>query len=244
MKKQKWLILFVVLVLMAATAGALTWLKTHQKLGKPGIKAIPIPESATMKIDLPAQVLDFTSSNVPESDVVLGYLPKDTSFVERCYTPLDGSFGIYGTIVLMGADRTSIHRPEYCLAGQGFSCDEKTVVEIPVGGPQPYQLPVSKWKVSRLIQQPDGRNINVSGIYVFWFVADDQQTTGNVQFQCYLVRDLLLKGILQRWAYISYFTACMPGQEEAAFARMQKLIAASVPEFQLPPKVANTLPPR
>jgi len=243
MNKQKWLILFVVLVLIAATAGSLTWLKANLRLGKPGIKATSFPGKVSMKIDLPAQVLDFTSSNVPESEIELGYFPKDTSYAARCYTSQDDSPGIYATVILMGADRTSIHRPEYCLAGQGFACDEKTVADIPVGGPKPYQLPVSKWEVSRLVQQADGQNVKISGVYVFWFVADNEQATGNVQFQSYLVRDLLLKGVLQRWAYISYFSPCLPGQEEATFARMKKLIAASVPEFQLPPKFANAVPP-
>jgi hypothetical protein len=40
---------------------------------------------------------------------------------------------------------------------------------------------------------------------------------------------------LDRWAYISYFSVCEPGQEDAAFERMKKLIAISVPEFQLVP---------
>ena len=244
MKKiQKWLILFAVLVLMAGTAGALTWLKANLRLGKPGIRATPLSGGVAMKIDLPAQVLDFASTNVPESEIELGYFPKDTSFVERWYTSPDDSPGISATIILMGADRTSIHRPEYCLAGQGFVCDEKVVVDIPVAGPQPYQLPVAKWKVSRLVQQPDGQNVKIAGVYVFWFVADNEQTTGIVPFQCYLVRDLLLKRVLQRWAYISYFSTCLPGQEEATFARMKKLIAASVPEFQLPPRLANAAPP-
>jgi hypothetical protein len=197
-----------------------------------------------MKIEFPARVLDFTSTNVPESEVELGYFPKDTSFAECYYTSPDDLPGISATVILMGADRTSIHRPEYCLAGQGFACDEKTVVDIPVGGPKPYQLPVAKWKVSRLIQQPDGQNVKLSGVYVFWFVADNEQTTGNVQFQCYLVRDLLLKGVLQRWAYISYFSNCLPGQEDATFERMKKLIAASVPEFQPPPQFASPVPSR
>ena len=239
MKNQKWLVLFVVLFLIAGTAGTLTWLKGHQKLGQPGIKAVPIPRSLAMKIDLPEHVLDFTSTNVPESEIELGYFPKDTSFVERYYTRPDDPSGIAATIVLMGADRTSIHRPEYCLVGQGFTCDDKAVVNIPVAGPHPYPLPVSKWKVSRLVQQPDGQNVKVSGVYVFWFVADQEQTTGIVPFQCYLVRDLLFKGILQRWAYVSYFSVCLPGQEEATFERMKKLIAASVLEYQLPPKSAN-----
>jgi hypothetical protein len=50
-----------------------------------------------------------------------------------------------------------------------------------------------------------------------------------------LALNLLRTGVLQRWAYVSYFSVCEPGQEDATFARMEKLIAASVPAFQLPP---------
>jgi hypothetical protein len=89
---------------------------------------------------------------------------------------------------------------------------------------------------SKNIETPDGQKQEIRGVYVFWFVADNEQTTGNVQLQCYLVKDLLLAGVLQRWAYISFFAVCLPGQEDAAFARLYKLIAASVPEYQLPPR--------
>jgi hypothetical protein len=117
MKHQKWIILSVALVLIVGTAGALTWLRANQKLGRPGIKTGAIPGSVMMKIDLPGRVLDFTSTNVPESEVELGYFPKDTSYVRRIYQAPDG-FAASATIVLMGADRTSIHRPDYCLPGQ------------------------------------------------------------------------------------------------------------------------------
>jgi hypothetical protein len=45
----------------------------------------------------------------------------------------------------------------------------------------------------------------------------------------------LTSGELQRWAYVSFFTVCRPGQEDATFARIKPLITAAVPEFQLPP---------
>jgi len=45
-------------------------------------------------------------------------------------------------------------------------------------------------------------------------------------------RTMLGKGVLERWAYVSYFTACLPGQEEATFERLERFIRASVPEFQ------------
>ncbi len=234
MKHQKWLILFVVLALMAGTAGALVWLKGHQRLGKPGIIATPIPGGTMMKIDLPERVLDFTSTNVPESAVELGYFPKDTSYARRVYQAPDG-FGVNTIIILMGADRTSIHRPEYCLLGQGWNVDKKTEVKVPIDGAPHYELPVMKWVISKTFESPVGQKQEARGFYVFWFVADNEQTTGNVQLQCHLVKDLLFTGVLQRWAYISCFAICAPGQEDAAFERMEKLIAAAVPEFQVPP---------
>ena len=45
----------------------------------------------------------------------------------------------------------------------------------------------------------------------------------------------LIPGVamLQRWAYVSYFALCAPGDEDATFLRLSRLVAASVPEFQL-----------
>ena len=234
MKRQKWLVFFVALGLMAGTAGALTWLRANQKLGKPGIKAMAIPGSVMMKIELPERVLDFTSTNMPEPEVVVGYLPKDTSYAGRLYTATNG-LQINSTIILMGADRTSIHKPDYCLPGQGWSINEKTVVNIPVAGPQNYQLPVAKWIIGNVYQTPDGQKHEVSGLYVFWFVADGEQTADNYQRMWWLGRDLLRTGVLQRWAYVSFFSVCAPGQEDATFEQMKKLIAVTVPEFQFVP---------
>jgi hypothetical protein len=233
MKNQKWILLFVALVLMAATAFALTWFRTHQKLGAPGVIAEKIPGSVMMKINLPERVLDFTSTNVPEPQTVLDYLPPDTSYAERIYFAPD-SFQAQGTIILMGADRTSIHKPDYCLPGQGWTINEKSVVNLPVTGAHNYELPVAKWVVGNSYQTPDGRRHDVRGIYVFWFVADGEQTPDNYQRMWWLGRDLLRGGVLQRWAYISYFAVCAPGQEDAAFERMKNLIVHSVAEYQLP----------
>ena len=51
----------------------------------------------------------------------------------------------------------------------------------------------------------------------------------------WMARDLICTGVLQRWAYISYFALCPPGEEEATFEQMKALIARSMPEFQPAP---------
>lgn len=235
MKNQQWLILSVSLVLIAGTACALVWLRANQKLGKPGVVATPIAGKVEMKIELPETAAGFTSTNVPEPEIVSGYLPKDTSYAERLYAAPDG-FWVQATVVLMGADRTSIHNADYCLGGEGFTGREKSVVKIPINAAQPYSLPVAKWNVSGVFPEPGGQRAELHGVYVFWFVADGAETPGHLDFIKQTALHLLSTGVLQRWAYVSYFSLCAPGQEDATFARMEKLIAASVPQFQPPPR--------
>jgi len=235
MKNQKLAMLIVALVMMAGTAGALTWLRANQKLGTPGIKAAPIPGTVMMKINLPAHVLDFTSTNVSEPETVLGYLPADTSYAERMYFGPDG-IRIQSTAILMGADRTSIHRPEYCLAGQGWNIDKKEIVDIPIQDNPPYQLEVGRWNVSQVVKQPDGRQVNVAGVYVYWYVANGEETPDHNKMLEWLTMDMFRTGALQRWAYISYFAGCAPGQEDATFEQIERLITAQVPQFELPLK--------
>jgi hypothetical protein len=66
----------------------------------------------------------------------------------------------------------------------------------------------------------DALSASVTGLERMWLMASK----------------LLRTGVLQRWAYVSCFAACPPGQEEATFERMQKLIAAAVPQFQRYPQ--------
>jgi len=238
MKNLKAITFVVAFVMIASTAVALTWLKKNQKLGRPGIKASANPDSPVMNIELPAQVLDYTSTNLPTDQVVLGYLPKDTSYAQRGYRAPDG-FQMVGNIILMGADRSSIHKPDYCLSGQGFQLLSKSVVNIPIDGPSPYQLPVSKWIGGKVVEA-GGQKFEKRLIYVFWFVADHEQTPDYDQRYWWLMRDVLKTAVLQRWAYVSYQTECLPGAEDACFERMKNLIAASVPEFQLPPTSAGS----
>ncbi|HVV00492.1 MAG TPA: hypothetical protein VHH88_03965, partial [Verrucomicrobiae bacterium] len=55
-----------------------------------------------------------------------------------------------------------------------------------------------------------------------------------------MAKQMLLTGVLQRWAYVMCFSACPPGQESATVDRMKKFIAAAAPQFQLTPAPEET----
>jgi len=237
--RQLWM-LAAALSLMAGTAGLLTWLQAHQRLGQPGVKTAPFPGSNLKRqVVLPERVLDYKSQTVETDKLVLDILPPDTSFGQRRYTAPDGFVTVVNA-VLMGTDRTSMHKPEFCLTGAGFNIDQAASKEerVPVQRPQPYELPVMKMVTTKEIEA-DGLRTTVRGIYVFWFIAEDCYTARHTQRMWWMMEHMMATGVLQRWSYVSCFALCRPGEEEATFERLKRFIGDAVPQFQLYPKPAG-----
>ncbi len=226
---------FVAALLIIALGGAgLVYFRAHQKLGAPGVKVVNVElrdengKVVTKKgVPLPEKVLEYHSEPLPITTQLLQTLPGDTTYGRRLYSAGDG-FGASANVVLMGADRTSIHKPEFCLPSGGWNIDKKEADTIRIESPSPYDLPVMKWTVSQ-----ETRSGVIHGFYIFWFVNDHEMTREHSGRMISIAKSMLTKGELERWAYISYLVFCQPGEEDAAYARAKKLIAASVPEYQL-----------
>ena len=236
MKRRKLWMLAAALALMAGTASVLGLLQSHQRLGRPGVKTAPFPGSnIKLQVLLPEHVLNCTSQPVETDKMVLDILPPDTSFGQRRYTAPDGLVVAVNT-VLMGTDRTSMHKPEFCLTGAGFNLDQGASGEerVHIDRPRPYDLPVMKLVTTKELEV-EGRRTTVRGIYVFWFVAEDCYTARHTQRMWWMMEHMMATGVLQRWAYVSCFAVCLPGQEDATFARMREFIHDAVPQFQLYP---------
>ncbi|HLX72706.1 MAG TPA: hypothetical protein VKV04_24045 [Verrucomicrobiae bacterium] len=238
MKRQK--LIFGMIALALITGTALLLAAVPQKLGPPGVKAHSVAGSDRWQIDLPETVLGLPSTNIDMDEKALEMLPKDTSYVGRVY------YGsnlppIISSVVMMGTDRTSIHKAEYCLSGQGMHIDSMTEDTIKMSEPQPYDLPVIKILASESVPNKDGKTINISCVYVYWYVTDGELSNDRSGFgrMWSMARQLVFTGVLQRWAYVRFFTYCNPGQEEAAYGLLKQMITASVPQFQLTPKPLN-----
>jgi hypothetical protein len=235
MNRQKIILVVIVLALIGATASVLAHAKSNQKLGAPGVKTAPLTGSQNLEVRLPAEVPGYKSEVLPQAQLVTDLLPKDTSFGQRVYTAADG-FQTLANVVLMGSSRASIHKPQICLTAQGWKIDDAMtrVEQVHLDRPFPYDLPVMRL-IANKQAEVNGQVVTEQGVYVYWFVDANRYTPHHTERMLWTAGDILFTGVLDRWAYISYFSVCLPGQDEAAFERMKKLIAASVPEYQLVP---------
>jgi len=244
MTRQKWILFVVALAMIGGGALMLNRLKTHQRLGRPGVKTSPTADGKRLEVDLPEHVLNYDSVAVPTD---LGGLPRDTSFGQRHYTAVDNPNDKFQlNVVLMGTDRTSIHKPQFCLKGTGWDIDDAESAEdtVRMTRPYPYDLPVMKILTTPRQVLMDGGYQTIRGIDVYWFVAEDQLTGSHWVRMRNSATHLLRTGELQRWAFVFCFTTCRPGEEKATYEHMCKFLAASVPEFQTTagPRLASQNP--
>jgi hypothetical protein len=239
MNRQPILLAITVLALIGGTAGVLAHARSNQKLGAPGVKTAPLPGSQNLEVLLPADVPGYKSEALAQAETVTNMLPQDTSYGQRRYTADDG-FQSLANVVLMGSSRASIHKPQICLTAQGWAINDAAsrVDMVHMEKPLAYDLPVMHLIAAKTVLM-DGQPVAEQGVYVYWFVDANRYTPSHAERMLWMARDVLLTGELDRWAYIAFFSGCAPGQEDATFERMKKLIAASVPEFQLVPKSAK-----
>lgn len=225
------------LVLMGISAGVLLRMQHSHRLGSPGllmVDGVVYDEEGgvvnTNTIALPDIVLDYESEQRPVAKAELSWLPKDTTYARRYYHDAAGK-GLMLTVVMMGQDRTSIHKPQHCLTGQGWTIERSDELEIEIGSAEGRPLPVMRLIASRRF--PDGESLReVKAVYVYWFVADGYLTANHGERMWWMARELLTTGTLQRWAYVSCLAFCNPGQEEGLYEEMERFLEHAVPEFQ------------
>jgi hypothetical protein len=231
MKNRKSFLSAIALTMIVGTAVVLA--AVPQRLGRPGVKTSEIPGTIRVKIDLPEHVLDFSSTNQEIDAKSLEMLPADTSTADRVYFK-PGVIPFAMGVVLMGTDRTSIHKAEYCLQGQGLHIEQATTDTVHIALPEPYDLPVIKIVASGT-QSVNGKTITRKCVYVYWYVADGALSNdrSGVERMWSTTRKLLSSGVLERWAYVRFYAFCEPEQEKAVYDKIKLMIADSVPQFQL-----------
>jgi len=239
MNRRELSILAVAIALIGATALFIQYRKTHQRLGTPGVKVVSVPIydpdgklAGTNSVPLPEEIPGYKSEVEAVPRIVLEWLPQDTTYGQRRYKGAD-KFEIQFSAILMGADRTSIHKPKYCLNGTGWRTSPEERDLVTITRPHTYQLPVSRMAIRRDMKLPSGQTVEVHGWYVYWFVSENQLTADHNQRMWWMARDLIRTGVLQRWAYLSCICVCAPGEDEKSYDRIKAFIADAVPQFQL-----------
>ena len=148
---------------------------------------------------------------------------------------------IYVSIVLSGNDMAnSIHRPERCLAAQGWTVERAARVQVPLNTPDAPPLEVTRLTDEREARGPDGRTIPLRNLNYYWFIGSHDVTASHWRRTFIDVEDRVLRGENQRWAYVTVATNItenlQPGGRSATDTAelVENFIGRIVPLFEKP----------
>lgn len=168
----------------------------------------------------PDEVMGFTGKKEEPSEGELALLPEDTEFAKMFYTNPEGE-SISAQIVLSGVEHRSIHRPEICLTGQGWSVKSGEVVQVPLASG--HNLDVMVLDISRPVTLRNGTVTEVPALYAYFFVSRDAQTPRHYERIALTNMDLLFNNRSHRWAYVIAMTQVLEGLKPGGKSREEAL---------------------
>ncbi len=225
--------LFVAL-LVIGTAALTAWMtRRADTLIRSGECGIILRANQIDPIPLPTMLsIDWAGRDVGISEVERRVLPADTGYSRTNYVHLlNPDRQVFFSVVLSGRDRSSIHRPEVCLVGQGWTIEERFRHDFEVPGLQGGKLRTSVLRIERSQKNDDGEEKPIEGLFAYWFVGGDSVAATNAERMATMIKDRLFRLTNHRWAYIVAQTLS-PDGEEAGLQRLEEVIAQVVPRFQ------------
>ena len=156
-----------------------------------------------IELALPQRIGEWDGTDEAISDKERTVLGPETEFARKVYSNARND-EFHVSIVLGGHDmNTSIHRPERCLPAQGWTIVNSSKMEIPVKVPNPEELTVTRLYNMHPFLDKAGHPFKVYNLNYYWFVGSTETTASHFTRTLFDVRDRLLKGYNQRWAYVT-----------------------------------------
>ena len=137
-------------------------------------------------------------------------LAEDVRILRNHYILPSGA-NVTVSVVLSGAERRSLHRPEVCLPAQGWNVLDEVVVETP--DPKHGSQEMKMVRMLRDYAGPDGAPRRLRALNLFFYAGSQGVTTPDYYdhvLKSYL--HALTRNVNHRWALVSFF---MPFAESA-----------------------------
>jgi len=160
-------------------------------------------------------------------------LPHDTLFVKSIYTN-DVADQVFVSIVLSGAERNSIHRPQRCLVGQGSTIVDTKYLKIPMEGRDPLKLCILE--TVKNYRDAEGNPQAYNGYYAYWFVGQKRETPSHYERMFWLAWDRVIHSLAHKWAYIAVSGTREEGGEDLYNEEIIEFVQKLYPHLLIQPE--------
>lgn len=170
---------------------------------------------SAVEMEIAGELGPWITRAIPVTELELAILSKDTEFSKAiCLSPREGEFDIATgdaipdrvdlSIVLSGHDlNNSIHRPERCMPSQGHVIGSSDHVEIKL--PNGRKIDTRRLLSVQTLptDETHTKHVSFDCVTYYFFVGNHTITHDHIERTLIDVKDRLLRGMDQRWAYVS-----------------------------------------
>jgi len=163
----------------------------------------------TSESPCPACGGEMRQMNIPERRI----LPADTEIVRKYYQTPQRIMPLNASIVLSGADRSSIHRPEVCQTSAGHEIVRRRRIEVPLSWRPERPLELTVLEMTHHGNAEAGIPVQHT-FYAYWFVgAHGRETASHWKRFLWMATDRIFGGVSHRWAYVAVVGPREPGDD-------------------------------
>jgi hypothetical protein len=169
---------------------------------------------SAVKMELPGSTGGWSFEKIPASEDEIKTLSGDTEFSKAvCLRPRPGEVNLDGylipdrvdlSIVLSGHDlNNSIHRPERCMPAQGHAITDSRNVILKLGNGREFEA--KRLRSVQTLKRPGDQKVvaQFNCVTYYFFVGHDRITHDHLERTLIDMKDRLVHGRDQRWAYVS-----------------------------------------
>ncbi len=172
---------------------------------------------SAVKMELPGSTGGWSFTMLSASKDELGALSPDTEFSKAiCLRPRPGEVSPDGrlipdrvdlSIVLSGYDlNNSIHRPERCMPAQGHVITASENITLKLANNRQFAAKRLHSVQTLKVVGGGGKSMQFNCVTYYFFVGHDRVTNDHLERTLLDMKDRLVRGMDQRWAYVSAST--------------------------------------
>ena len=195
-----------------------------------------LPDASEMKPSrlarkLPEEFGDWRGRPEEPGDREKAILAKDTEFERMQYFDSNMTLpAVEVSIVFSGKNVSqSIHQPEVCLRAQGWQFMEERYFALPGLLPEGELLPVKEMFCRRVLQRRDaeddledvilenGKKAYIWRAFYYTFFGHEKIVAGHYQRTMEDMKDRLINGYDQRWAYATFSSFLTKKHDDQGF---------------------------
>ena len=146
---------------------------------------------------VPGPMLSAITNLLPEEWI----RRENTDWVAQ-YGPAGGNVAC--SVVLSGAERRSLHRPEVCLPAQGWNVTGKNIITLTLEDGR--RVDAVLVQMLRDYAAPDGKARRIKALNLFFYAGSEGVTTADYYDHVFLsYLHSLTRNLNHRWALVSFY---------------------------------------